>query len=137
MATAQQLPLSKVGIDPEVRRLLKTNKICTIEAYLERRSRFESLSKFAVNLKIPLEDLLIADGRIELSSIHGVGQLFLELLMMAKVTSVFLLSKQKPESLHKSIVAINKEKRVCRRSPNIEEVNMWIRASRTIQSLPQ
>lgn len=129
-------PLSKVRIDPEVRGVLKTNKICTVRAYLKERSRFQSLSKFAEYLQIPLDNLSIADGRIELSSIHGVGQGFLELLVIANITSASLLSKQKPSALHQLIVEINTSKRVCRRSPNIEEVNTWINATKTIQSLP-
>lgn len=129
-------PLSKVRIDPEVRGVLKTNKICTVGTYLKKRSRFQSLSKFAEYLQIPLDNLSIADGRIELSSIYGVGQGFLELLVIANITSASLLSKQKPSALHQLIVEINTSKRVCRRSPNIEEVNTWINATKTLQSLP-
>ncbi len=134
---AYELPLSKVGgLDKNVQATLKKNRICTVPGYFVRRNLFPNLDAFAEHTGISLDSLIACDGRIELASIHGIGQVFLNLLIIGNITSAKVLAEQQAVELHDLLDEINAQERLSRRSPNLEEVTWWIQKAKTIEPFP-
>ncbi|MEM2335986.1 MAG: DUF4332 domain-containing protein [Candidatus Bathyarchaeia archaeon] len=93
-----------------------------------RKGRKELAEKTGISEKLILEWVNLAD----LFRIKGIGEEYSDLLEEAGVDTVVELSKRDPENLHAKILEINKEKKLVRKPPTLEQVKNWIEQAKKL-----
>lgn len=120
------------GIGPEYAKKLIAVGIKTTEDLLNvggtRKGRKELAEKTGISEKLVLEWVNLAD----LFRIKGIGEEYSDLLEEAGVDTVVELSKRDPENLHAKILEINKEKKLVRKPPTLEQIKNWIEQAKKL-----
>ncbi|MEM2896663.1 MAG: DUF4332 domain-containing protein [Candidatus Bathyarchaeia archaeon] len=120
------------GIGPEYANKLVGAGIKNTEDLLNvgatRKGREELAKKTGISEKLILEWVNLAD----LFRIKGVGEEYSDLLEEAGVDTVIELSKRDPENLHAKMLEVNKEKKLVRRAPTLNEVKSWIKQAKKL-----
>jgi len=110
------------GIGPVYAEKLKNIEIRTVEKLLEvgatRKGRKEISEKSGISDTLILEWVNLAD----LFRIKGIGEEFSDLLEEAGVDTVKELAQRNAENLVAKIEEINTEKKLVRRTPNLDMV---------------
>ncbi|MEM3061729.1 MAG: DUF4332 domain-containing protein [Candidatus Bathyarchaeia archaeon] len=130
---AQKENIEKIeGIGPEYANKLVGAGIKNTEDLLNvgatRKGREELAKKTGISEKLILEWVNLAD----LFRIKGVGEEYSDLLEEAGVDTVIELSKRDPENLHAKMLEVNKEKKLVRRAPTLNEVKSWIKQAKKL-----
>ncbi|MDD2471538.1 MAG: DUF4332 domain-containing protein [Dehalococcoidales bacterium] len=114
------------GIGPVYAEKLKNIEIRTVEKLLEvgatRKGRKEISEKSGISDTLILEWVNLAD----LFRIKGIGEEFSDLLEEAGVDTVKELAQRNAENLVAKIEEVNTEKKLVRRTPNLDMVKDWI-----------
>jgi len=114
------------GIGPVYAEKLKNIEIRTVEKLLEvgatRKGRKEISEKSGISDALILEWVNLAD----LFRIKGIGEEFSDLLEEAGVDTVKELAQRNAENLVAKIEEVNTEKKLVRRTPNLDMVKDWI-----------
>lgn len=120
------------GIGPTYAKKLMEAGIKTTDDLLETgstpKSREELAEKTGISSKLILEWVNLSD----LLRIKGVGEEYSDLLEEAGVDTVVELSRRNPENLHAKIVEINKEKKLVRKPPTLDDVRGWIEQAKKL-----
>ena len=99
-----------------------------LEAGSTPKGREELAEKTGISSKLILEWVNLSD----LLRIKGVGEEYSDLLEEAGVDTVVELSRRNPENLHAKIVEINKEKKLVRKPPTLDDVRGWIEQAKKL-----
>lgn len=120
------------GIGPEYAKKLVEVGVKTADDLLNvggiRKGRKELAEKTGISEKLILEWVNLAD----LFRIKGIGEEYSDLLEEAGVDTVVELSKREPENLHAKILEINKEKKLVRKPPTLEQVKNWVEQAKKL-----
>ncbi|MDD4635453.1 MAG: DUF4332 domain-containing protein [Dehalococcoidales bacterium] len=120
------------GIGPVYAEKLKVVDIRTVEKLLEAGATRKG--RKAVAEKTGISDALILEwvNRADLFRIKGVGEEFSDLLEAAGVDTVKELAQRNAENLVVKIEEINTEKKLVRRTPNLDMVKGWIEQAKSL-----
>ena len=99
-----------------------------LEAGSTPKGREELAEKTGISSKLILEWVNLSD----LLRIKGVGEEYSDLLEEAGVDTVVELSRRNPENLHAKIVESNKEKKLVRKPPTLDDVRGWIEQAKKL-----
>jgi predicted flap endonuclease-1-like 5' DNA nuclease len=115
-----------VGIGPAYAKKLVEVGIKTTEDLLNvgatKKGKKELAEKTGISEKLILEWVNLSD----LFRIKGIGEEYSDLLEEAGVDTVVELSKRDPENLYAKLLEVNKEKKLVRKPPTLEQVKNWI-----------
>jgi len=120
------------GIGPVYAEKLNLLNIYTTSDLLEAGAtplgRKELADKTGISDKLILEWVNLAD----LFRIKGVGEECADLLEEAGVDTVVELAKRVPENLHAKMLEVNRNKKLVRRPPTLNEVKLWIEEAKKL-----
>ncbi|MBO3802965.1 MAG: DUF4332 domain-containing protein [Candidatus Brockarchaeota archaeon] len=120
------------GIGPEYAKKLGEAGVKTTEDLLKagatKDGRKALADKTGISEKLILEWTNLAD----LFRIKGIGEEYSDLLEEAGVDTVVELSKRDPENLHAKILEVNKEKKLVRRPPSLDQVKDWVKQAKKL-----
>jgi len=92
------------------------------------KGREDLVSKTGISAKLILEWVNLAD----LLRIKGVGEEYSDLLEEAGVDTVVELSRRIPDNLHTRILEVNKEKKLVRRPPTLNDIKQWVEQAKKL-----
>jgi len=75
--------------------------------------------------------------RADLLRIRGIGSQYSELLQTAGVNTVTYLSKRDPHSLWLQMKAINREKKLVRKTPPLKKIENWVHKAKNLEPIIQ
>ena len=114
------------GIGETYAKQLKMLGISTTHALLERgnspKGRQEIAEKVGISEKLILEWV----NRADLFRLKGVGEEYSDLLENAGVDTVVELAQRKAENLYEKMVSVNREKKLVRKLPTLDQVKSWV-----------
>ena len=114
------------GIGETYAKQLKMLGISTTQGLLERgnspKDREEIAEKSGISEKLVLEWV----NRADLFRIKGVGEEYSDLLENAGVDTVVELAQRKAENLYEKMVSVNREKKLVRKLPTLDQVKSWV-----------
>ena len=120
------------GIGEKYATKLKMIGISTTETLLERgqtrRGRKEIAEKSGITKTLILEWVNLAD----LFRIKGVGEEYSDLLEEAGVDTVAELAQRNPANLYKSVVEVNKKKKLVRKLPTEDQISDWVKQAKKL-----
>ena len=99
-----------------------------LEAGTTPKERENLAKKTGISEKLILEWVNLAD----LFRIKGVGEEYSDLLEEAGVDTVAELATRNADNLHAKILEVNKEKKLVRRPPTLDEIKKWIAQAKTL-----
>ncbi len=121
------------GIGPAYSEKLAAIEINTIDQFLlaaaDRKGRKEIAEKTGISPKLVLDWA----NRADLMRISGIGEEFSDLLAHTGVDTVNELKYRNPEHLFNSLLEVNEQKNLVRRTPSQSEVTAWVEEA---QKLP-
>lgn len=121
------------GIGPAYSEKLAAIEINTINQFLlaaaDRKGRKEIAEKTGISPKLVLDWA----NRADLMRISGIGEEFSDLLAHTGVDTVNELKYRNPEHLFNSLLEVNEQKNLVRRTPSQSEVTAWVEEA---QKLP-
>jgi len=126
------------GIDIVLGGKLKQIGIETTEDLLARTAKPEDRKALAEKIGVSPELVLEWANRADLLRIDGMDQDYSDLLEVARVDTMVELSKRVPENLLKTLIEVNKEKKVAYKFayflkyPKLEEVQHWIEQAKAM-----
>ena len=68
----------------------------------------------------------------DLFRIKGVGEEYSDLFEEVGVDTVAELFKRDPENLHAKLLEVNKEKKLVRKTPTLEQVKNWVEQAKKL-----
>ncbi|HLE50735.1 MAG TPA: DUF4332 domain-containing protein [Anaerolineales bacterium] len=114
------------GIGESYAKKLKMLGISTTHALLERgnspKGRQEIAEKSGISEKLILEWV----NRADLFRLRGVGEEYSDLLENAGVDTVVELAQRNAENLYEKMVTVNREKKLVRKLPTLDQVKSWV-----------
>jgi len=120
------------GIGKKYGTKLKMIGISTTETLLERgrapKGRKEVAEKSGITKTLILEWVNLAD----LFRIKGVGEEYSDLLEEAGVDTVVELAQRNPANLYKSVVDVNKKKKLVRKLPTEKQISDWVKQAKKL-----
>jgi predicted flap endonuclease-1-like 5' DNA nuclease len=111
---------------------LEAAGIGTVEALLVAGATPQGRGRLAEATGISGKRLLRWVNLADLHRIKGVAEEFSDLLEAAGVDTVVELARRKPENLHKTLVSVQKAKRLTRAVPSQASVSEWIKQAATL-----
>jgi len=99
-----------------------------LEAGSTPKKRKDLADKTGISPKLILEWVNLAD----LFRIKGIGEEYSDILEEAGVDTVAELAQRVPENLHAKISEVNKEKKLVRRVPTLNEVKDWVEQAKRL-----
>lgn len=126
-------PIKKIeGIGEKYGTQLKMIGIGTVEALLERGASAKGRDEIAEKSGINAHQILEWVNRADLFRVKGVGEEYSDLLEASGVDTVVELAQRKAENLFEKMVAINQEKKLVRKLPNLAQVSSWVEQSKKL-----
>ncbi|OGO67732.1 MAG: ferredoxin [Chloroflexi bacterium RBG_19FT_COMBO_56_12] len=120
------------GIGETYTKQLKMLGISTTQALLERgnspKGRQEIAERSGISEKLILEWV----NRADLFRIKGVGEEYSDLLENAGVDTVVELAQRNAENLYQKIVSVNRQKKLVRKLPTLDQVKSWAEQAKTM-----
>jgi len=120
------------GIGPIYSQTLKGIGISTLLSLLKHgavpEGRAEIVERSGISSKLILEWV----NHIDLYRIKGVGSEYVDLLEAAGVDTVVELATRNPADLHEKVVAVNEEKKLVRRLPDLSQVQEWVEQAKEL-----
>ncbi len=120
------------GIGPEYAKKLLEAGIKTTDDLLKaagpKDARKMLAEKTGITEKLILEWVNLAD----LFRIKGIGEEYSDLLEEAGVDTVAELARRDPANLHAKILETNKERKLVRRPPTLEQVTDWVKQAKKL-----
>jgi hypothetical protein len=115
--------------------LLKLSGIHTVDDLLRVCATEHKRHELAGRLGVPYATLLRWVYRGDLLRVSGVGRKYATLLESAGVNSVSDLSTRNPRYLSQTLRKVNGERRLVRRTPPFETVEIWVNTARNLQPI--
>ena len=123
------------GIGPKYAEILKNEGINTTDKLLnagaDRSGRKSIAEKTSINETLILKWVNMCD----LFRIKGVAGQFAELLEGAGVDTVKELRNRNAENLADKMAEVNKEKKLCKKSPSAKVVTGWVDQAKTLDPM--
>lgn len=120
------------GIGPVYSQTLKGIGISTLLALLKHgatpKGRAEIVERSGISSKLILEWV----NHIDLNRIKGIGSEYADLLEAAGVDTVVELATRNPANLHEKLVAVNEEKKLVRRLPDLSQAQEWVEQAKEL-----
>jgi predicted flap endonuclease-1-like 5' DNA nuclease len=120
------------GIGPTYAKKLTKAGINTTDDLLKAgttpKERATLAAKTGISEKLILEWVNLSD----LFRIKGVGEEYSDLLEEAGVDTVAELATRNADNLHAKILEVNKEKKLVRRPPTLDEITDWIKQAKKL-----
>lgn len=105
---------------------LKSSGVASVEALLEKGRTPAGREQVAESIGVSPERVLEWVNRADLFRVPGIGEEYSDLLEAAGVDTVPELARRNPENLHQQLNETNKQKKIVRRLPSLEQVRGWI-----------
>ena len=140
VTTASQLRLEQDveivdGIGPTYGALLRISGINSVNDLLRACATERRRQELADRVGVPYSTLLRWVYRGDLLRVRGVGRKYATLLESAGVNSVSDLSTRNPRYLCQTLRKVNSERRLVRRTPPSETIEIWVNTARTLQPI--
>jgi predicted flap endonuclease-1-like 5' DNA nuclease len=123
------------GIGPAYAAKLTEQGIKTTADYLAKAADAKGRKALAEATSISPALILRWANQADLMRITGVGEEFAELLEKAGVDTVKELKMRNAQNLTAAMDAVNAEKKLVRRIPNLSEVEKWIEQAKTLEPM--
>lgn len=120
------------GIGEKYAQQLAKARIATTQALLETGSTPQGRREIAEKTGITENLILRWVNQADLFRIEGVGEEYADLLEAAGVDTVPELAQRNPANLHRTLVEVNEEKQLVRRSPSETEVEEWVQQAKEL-----
>ena len=125
------------GIAESYAQMLKGSGVLTLESLLAKGAtpagREELASMAGISGKLILEWVNHAD----LFRIRGIGEEYSDLLEEAGVDTVPELAQRNCNNLYASLLEINTQKKLVRRTPTLSQVESWIEQAKSLPRVIQ
>ena len=123
------------GIGPTYSALLRISGINSVNDLLRVCATERRRQDLANQVGVPYTTLLRWVYRGDLLRVRGVGRKYATLLESAGVNSVSDLSTRNPRYLSQTLRKVNNERRLVRRTPPSETIEIWVNAARTLHPI--
>lgn len=120
------------GIGPEYAKKLGEVGIKTTDDLLEAGGTKDGRKTLAEKTGIPEKLILEWVNLADLFRIKGIGEEYSDLLEEAGVDTVAELARRDPANLHAKILEVNKEKKLVRRPPTLNQVTDWVNQAKKL-----
>ena len=120
------------GVGPVLGARFREHGIADTKSLLLECRTPENRFRLAGLVAISTDHLLKLANRADLMRITTIGTQHAELLESAGVDTVRELNRRSAVSLHKLLVSLNSEKRLCRRVPSARKILTWIEKSEAL-----
>lgn len=111
---------------------LRKQGIRTTNSFLDRMKQPRGRKALAALTGLEEKQLLRWANRADLMRVKGVGEEYAELLATAGVDTVRALRTRNAERLHKSLHALNEQKRLVRFMPSPRLVERWVEDAKNL-----
>lgn len=133
---AHALPLGKLwGLTPALRQALRRRGVATCGRLLALAGDPAARARLARADRVDPAALLALVRRADMARVAGVGTIFGLMLEEVGVPDVAALAAEDPAALQARLHAYNRQERLTRRSPTLEEVGSWVRQARALPPL--
>ncbi len=133
-ARSESLPICKLRmVPPAVRRRLGRFGITRCDRLLEAVREAGGIASLARRLTVAPEVLEDLVAQADMSRIVGIGNGFGRLLEAIGVRTTRELAAMRPRELWQRLERFNRDARMCRRTPNLDELRSWIAQARRLQ----
>jgi predicted flap endonuclease-1-like 5' DNA nuclease len=120
------------GIGPAFAEKLKDAGVRSTTTLLKRGGNPKGRRELAYAINIEESKLLKWVNHADLFRIRGIGSEYSELLEAAGVDTVPELRQRKAETLYEALVQTNKEKKMVRKLPTMEQVADWVEQAKSL-----
>jgi predicted flap endonuclease-1-like 5' DNA nuclease len=120
------------GIGPAFAEKFKDAGVRSTTTLLKRGGNPKGRRELAYAINIEESKLLKWVNHADLFRIRGIGSEYSELLEAAGVDTVPELRQRKAETLHEALVQTNKEKKMVRKLPTMEQVADWVEQAKSL-----
>lgn len=120
------------GIGPVYAAKLAKAGVRSTQALLEKGATPQGRRAMAEQSGISEELILEWVNHVDLYRIKGVGSEYSDLLEAAGVDTVVELAQRKPENLYETLLKVNEEKKLVRRTPTLDQVRDWVNQAKTL-----
>ena len=120
------------GIGPSMGAALRDAGINTVEKLLETCCDKKGRSALAAKTQIAETRILKWVNMADLYRIRGIARQYAELLEGSGVDTIKELRHRNAENLTETMVQVNAEKNLVRRTPSVVIVNSWIEQAREL-----
>ena len=121
------------GIGPICGGLLRSSGVNTVNDLLKVCATERGRKNLANEIGVPQSMLLQWVYRGDLLRVKGVGKKYAALLESAGVNTVSDLSTRNPRYLFQKLKAVNKEKRIVKRTPPSKTIEIWVDIAGTLE----
>jgi predicted flap endonuclease-1-like 5' DNA nuclease len=123
------------GIGPICGGLLRNSGVNTVNDLLKVCATERGRKHLANEIGVPQSMLLQWVYRGDLLRVKGVGKKYAALLESAGVNTVSDLSTRNPRYLFQKLKAVNKEKRIVKRTPPSKTIEIWVDIAGTLEPI--
>lgn len=120
------------GIGPAYAAKLEKAGIGNTQALLEKGATPQGRKAIAEQAGISESLILQWVNHVDLYRIRGVGSEYADLLEAAGVDTVVELAQRKPENLYETLLKVNQEKKLVRRTPSLDQVRDWVNQAKSL-----
>jgi len=120
------------GIGPQYGKKLVEAGIKTTDDLLKAGGSKEGRKTLAEKTGIPEPLILEWVNLADLFRIKGIGEEYSDLLEEVGVDTVAELARRDPANLHAKILEVNKEKKLVRRPPTLNQVTDWVKQAKKL-----
>ncbi len=126
-----------VGVSEAYAFKLRAQSITTVDEYLKKTATKQGRAELAAKTGIADQMILTWANHADLFRIKGIGGEYAELLEMVGVDTVPELAGRRPDNLFVKMAEINKEKKLVRRLPTINQLIEWIGQAKDLPRVMQ
>jgi predicted flap endonuclease-1-like 5' DNA nuclease len=126
-----------VGVSEAYAFKLRAQSITTVDEYLKKTATKQGRAELAEKTGIADQMILTWANHADLFRIKGIGGEYAELLEMVGVDTVPELAGRRPDNLYVKMAEINKEKKLVRRLPTINQLIEWIGQAKDLPRVMQ
>lgn len=119
------------GIQMSTAEKLAAAGVATSEALLESGKTPASRKELAAKTAIDPKEILELVNRADLARVHGIGEVYSNLLELAGVDTVVELSRRVPANLHAKLVEQTLSGDA-RRAPTLAQVEDWVQQAKDL-----
>lgn len=121
------------GIGTTIGAKLSAAGITTVESLLEKGASRQGRKELADQTGISESQLLKWVNMADLFRIKGIGSEYSELLEAAGVDTIKELRNRVPENLYAKILEVNKEKKLVRSEPSLNQIKDFIEQAKNLE----
>lgn len=123
------------GVSSAYGRLLRNLGINSVKDLLRVGAREDGRRDLAEKVGVPYWTLLKWVCRGDLLRVRGVGKKYSALLELARVNSVTDLSTRNARNLFQTLMSVNRERNVVRRTPPVKTIEIWVNFAKTLEPI--